>query len=1149
MGNPMFRNWLWLALLLAILFGGRAEALQTEAELPAGTDPAALQLEAEIAQLQASIAKTQNDLSILQVTLSRYTPEHAKHATVSSEIAELQDELQRLELALETAQQREDAATTLCIYIGPRPALDTDSPGKVYRQQLAELDLLVTVDRDFAEAERRLAVLRLRAMGPPAYDGQREVVVLATERLAEVQLAQRAPDRALETAGSLLTRRPTASLEADEWFTPARPEWIEREREWLQDARLVSLRKLAQNELERRSRTPEIAVTPMSPAAPDVTDEIWRDIQEGDGGLVKAMGSAAVPALEQLAVLTIDGVQASAVADPQRDPLSWLMDVAPMRALSLMAEHVDQRSIVWRKRILRAMNQRARSWLGVSTWEASQSAARPFVENRDWQQILDTLATDLTLWEDTRSLMYWSVRVKQWTPVQKSVVRDVLLDGEAAHFALLTAPGRGPFFNHDTEDEAELLRAALNDARPAVRAYAAERLDDPIDLMAGLPIADLVVRTAFAEASSKLVHNRLRGVRSNADVAPEDLQRWVAAMVAELQGGTRENRLQLARALTHPSLREHVAAEQLTAIVDDPDEQIRLELFGRFELGNADRMPLSEREFHLLRAMLDDPSAAVRALILRVEASSEQPTRLTREELLALAEDDWPDVRGALAWLEVPDTGTRVALYAQLAADPVEDVVRAVESKVQYILRQDRSQLTTLLPYFEARLANPAHPALPKALMPTGTAHEFMQDATGLAMALRFARTHPDAPATGALVRFWSYARHNAQKQVGLLMAQSAEDLAHLFEAAARQLDDPLPSGVGGSPRFEFEGVLRDLMEQDSPELEGAMRIIAADQTAHRVIRVYAFAWLMSKRPETTFDAALGYFREPTWEGVTLQDNNLDNAIRTFARYSARDYRNRFALQVIESPQIPNLIAASVTQDYLPEEPGGVEVSRAMLKRWLTPDEAYYAADDALRHLGGEPDAVDPTSMRLALRSNSLRNAALFALAQLKDPQYLPDLRDCLNPSWIGYHESRHKFAMETAFTISQYMTDEAAEVLLEGVGIAETDEVRQACFDALERIRLYQEARERIGRHSSSAEKRDEAVRELVAMLDDSDVAIVVAAIRGLAALGAVDELPKLIHLMKHADEDVKAAAQAAVARLTEPAPKSDGSDAKSDQ
>lgn len=1087
MGNPMFRNWLWLALLMAILFGGRAEALRQ------GEEPI------------------------------------IKDAEVRDESDSVTEE------------------SAICIYIGPRPALDTDAPGKVYRQQLAELDLLVTVDRDFAEAERRLSVLRLRAMGPPAYEGQREVVVLATERLAEVQLAQRAPDRALATAGNLLTRRPTASLEADEWFVPAKLEWIEREREWLEDARLISLRKLAAKELARRAQTPELAST-TTPS--DVTDEIWRDIQKGDGGLVKAMGSAAVPALEQLVVLSIDGVQARDIADPQRDPLTWVMEVAPERALALMAQHADHPSIIWRKRILRALSTPVADWNALShSYPAASAAARVFIENPDWQQILDTLVTDLSLWEDTRKLLSWSARVELWTPVQTAMVRELLFDGKPEHFALIASRGPGPFWAGTSAAERSLLRDALLDPRPDVRAFAAGKLSDVHDFVGHLGSADPVVIHAFAVASMKQSYEKLVISTNLEDLAPEQLQRWIDAMLTQFPKAALEDRLLLAEALTNPKMRKYVEAEQLRVIVNDADESVRAALFDRFQFGNSNSGPLSDAERRLVRSMIGDPSPYVRQQVLNADGWKQQETQFTREELIRLAGDESPQVRAAVAWVQITDIETRVAAYQVLAADSNADVIQAVESALQYQLRARPELLTAMLPYFEVRLANPSHPALSKPDMPQGNAFEVMKSVRGFTLALQFASANPDTPAIQSVVRFWNYVRTGGIDAVAMLMAQSAEDLAFLLKTGAAELESPAPGGVRVDTYFVFHDVLLQLIQQDSPELERAMVLLANDRTAHRVVRLYACAWLMAQRPDAGLDTVIAVLNEPIWADANLQAQSLDFALRALSRGTALESRNRFALRVVESPEVPTVIASAVTDDYLPGAPGGIEVSRAMLKRWLKPDTAYSPASDALRHVGSLPGEVEPALMRHALRVDSLRNAALSALAQLKDPQFLPDLRDCLNPTWIGYKESRLKFATDSAFAISQYMTDEAAEVLLAGVGIAETDQVRQACFDALERIRLYQEARERIGRHSSGAEKREESVRELVTLLDDPDATTVIAAIRGLAALGAVDELPTLIRLMKHANADVKAAATQAVTRLTEPTPLDDSGGATKDR
>lgn len=1075
----MFRNWLWLALLLAILFGGRAEALQTEND---------------------SAAQDERRPAVIQ--------------------------------------------ETPCVYTGPRPAIEVKSPGKVYREQLAELDLLVKVDRDFAEAERRLSVLRLRAMGPPAFDGQREVVVLATERLAEVQLAQRAPERALATAENLLTRRAPQSLEADEWFTPANEEWIELEREWLADPRLISMRKLATTELERRHRAPEIAVTSVPP---DVTEEIWRDIQEGDGGLVEAMGSAAVPALEQLVLQSIDGVQASAVADPQRDPLTWLMEIAPERALELMAQRVEVESVVWRKRVLRAMNRESARWSGRSEYEARKQAALVYLRIADWQAILDAYVSDLSLWEDTRDLLGWNAEFMEWSPAQERVVSGLLLDGRADHFALIAPAGSGPFRWFRSEGERRLLRAALLDPRPEVRHFAAENARSALDFLGALEGADEVVRHSFAKRSEELSR---RGEAQELDSETRDA--WIDAMVSLMQDPSVGVRRPIAKVLSSPQLRELVSPDQLSVIVDDEDPVVRQTIFDRFDLGNSSRRMLDEGEFGLLRAMLDDPSADIRFEVLGAEYARGKPTRFSAEELAAVARDASPKVRGALAWLELPDDASRTSLYAQLAGDADADVVQAVDSKVQNLLREDKSRILPLMPYFEARVNNLEQSMFTDSPAPRGPGYDFLQTAPGLEIVARYASAHRDPRAVASIV--WTLVNQLRQPsdQPAVLAAQfvtwPAEVLAYVLKTSAELPGKPDAAGIVAVEEFRLGRLMEELQGRDDPQLEKAMLQLSQDASAQRVIRLYAFAWRMQHRPETSTDELMAFLSAPIWDGVTLKEPSLREALRQLALHIHRDVRNAVALRIVQTPEIERLVATEVTDHYLPDEPGGIEVSRAMVAHWLDQGTSYSPAGAALRHLGAIPGEVDPALLRHALRNTNLRDVTLGVLAKLKDPQYLPDLRDCLNPTWIGYAETRHRFAKDTAFTISQYMTDEAAEVLLEGVGIAENEEVRQACFDALERIRLYQEARERLGRHSSGAEKREQAVQDLVALLDDKDTATVVAAIRGLAALGAVDELPKLIRLMKHADEDVSAAARDAVMRLTEPAPKSDGSDAQGD-
>jgi HEAT repeat protein len=122
-------------------------------------------------------------------------------------------------------------------------------------------------------------------------------------------------------------------------------------------------------------------------------------------------------------------------------------------------------------------------------------------------------------------------------------------------------------------------------------------------------------------------------------------------------------------------------------------------------------------------------------------------------------------------------------------------------------------------------------------------------------------------------------------------------------------------------------------------------------------------------------------------------------------------------------------------------------------------------------------------------------------------------------------------------------LSDEAAETLLKGLGSTADENVRKACFDALDTIRRYQEEKERWAQRRSSRQAQDAAIAELLPMLADKDANVRAQAARSMGALGAVEQLPALVRLLKDSDQTVRKAAQEAIDALTtaKPAP-SDG-------
>jgi len=1040
------------------------------------------------------------------------------------------------------------------LYKGPLPGFEGRDRAEVFREQLAEIALVIAVDRDFAEAEKRLAVLRLRAASLPAFDGQGEILISATAKHAEVLLAQKAHSTAAATLEHLLVWRSEAELVGQtEWFELADEQWLAKEREWLADARLKGLRGLVAGEMAHRDAVSQ--ATEARAVPPGLMEEIWRDLQEGDGELVKAMGTAAVPALREMVIGSVDGWESQRVADREKDPLYWLLRVSQEDGLQVI-EYVEQaieqaelagqaasvRPLLWRKRILREMRERrfgvpvSRTQSGIG-WKPAHNADR-------WNHVLDSLVRDPYLWEDAWGQMLARAERGDWTPAQAAVVRSMLLGGHTERFARKNPWGR--FYRQDSSTvrwveiegtrQIAILAEGLASPDPGVRKHAARVLRElgaPFPFIGHLEGSDHEVRAAFARASNRYDHR---------EFSSDETAAWIAALGTLVDDEDAAIRLDVVATLGSKVMRSALPAEMLMPFTTDESRDVRMALFQRFEEEKEDYVPLDDAELQLVRALLADSDEEVRLKALRAAWHGKGPLPLDREELLRLSRDESKMIRGLIGRAPIAPLALRVELLTILAADSTMSVVRAAELTVEDLLLDGKLNTRDCLPYFEARLHNAEHPALHGSRDILGTARQFLENPEGLAMATHLARTHPDSGAIRTVLQFFRHRQNTSSEDSALVLADfPAADLRYLLVSAG----EPGIYEFLGKPQNRSGYMLRPVVEHllaiDSPNLDEAMTSIAVDLEAPRTVRIYAHAWCMRHRAARSADALLDFLREPLWDEVTLEEGDFKRSIRSLSRWIDASERNAVVLRVLQDDDIPELMTVILYDEYLPAAEGGVELSRAALARWLTLDTTYCRAGESLRHIGGVEGEVSPELLRHALRTN-VGSIALTVLARLKDPQYLPDLRECLNPTWIGYKVSRHAFAKEAAFAISQYMTDEASAVLLDGLRIAENEEVRQACFDALERIQLYQDARKRLDSRHLGAEKREEAVRELSVMLGDKDATVVAAAARGLAAMGAVDELPALIRLMKHADASVRAAAIEAVERLTAPEPERQG-------
>lgn len=190
-----------------------------------------------------------------------------------------------------------------------------------------------------------------------------------------------------------------------------------------------------------------------------------------------------------------------------------------------------------------------------------------------------------------------------------------------------------------------------------------------------------------------------------------------------------------------------------------------------------------------------------------------------------------------------------------------------------------------------------------------------------------------------------------------------------------------------------------------------------------------------------------------------------------------------------------------------------------------------FVCERALHHLLNEPEWSERNQELLVAamssnRFNLYRPAILFA-QQLQDERNIPVLGSLMRSST----DSQQQFMLVTA--LGSYMSRDAGQELVQCLGAAADSNVRGAIQNQLSQIRGYlQEAEYWAGTEQKRA-TMDNAVLELVSMLDDSDPKIRTAALDGLASFNAKEHLPRIIRMLNDESNQVQRAAKNAVLLL----------------
>ncbi len=314
------------------------------------------------------------------------------------------------------------------------------------------------------------------------------------------------------------------------------------------------------------------------------------------------------------------------------------------------------------------------------------------------------------------------------------------------------------------------------------------------------------------------------------------------------------------------------------------------------------------------------------------------------------------------------------------------------------------------------------------------------------------------------------------------------------------------------------------------PELGRALLALARDEASSPGLRVLALqgAFVRGEAEAEITACALALVAAPGWRDPrVLAEGRAD--FQNLVGKLDGTAGNAVILRALEDPELPEALAISFGGQLDGAAPGAHEIVALVLQRGFEREEWQAPVGAALEAFGDHLELEGTEVLAAAARVPWLSSRALWAIGNRRDPRHLPLLAELV--ARPGEPSQRDKAAQ----ALFGYLDAEAVEPLLVAAASVTDPELRDRCLAQLEKIREYQDAKERWATRKARVQTREQVIAELVTQLDAKSDEVKVQAIRALATWEAVEVMPRLIELSAAGSKSVAAAARAALDRLNE--------------
>lgn len=612
------------------------------------------------------------------------------------------------------------------------------------------------------------------------------------------------------------------------------------------------------------------------------------------------------------------------------------------------------------------------------------------------------------------------------------------------------------------------------------------------------------LRDVAQQAARKVSSGRSAFFESLLEDPDGELRRFAVELLSELENGPTtwfqaatdpdpRVRGQVATALEDSDSWPSFPPDAFLGLLRDEDPWVRQPVWARLEQQRTSsenlELPVSER--------ITNGSAWVRRVHVELPVRPEDLTSLTAA----------PE-RGLLAGVApgLP-AGACFRILEDLAADADESVLKAVGKGLDDSpYHEDPEAYVAVLARLWANDRCPVAVRSPRLLLRVETR-------AGVNALFRWLVSVGDGPAIATTLQDSSGARRLGALEPDLVVAVLR--LAHEAD----------PAGVEGLLRQRIpEEVLDSLVElAGREECSLELRLLAMQAAT---MQGRSPSEELAARRAVVAPGLLRALREQGW--VARWSDTVERILHGLPD----DRVNAFVRDWIQDPGFPVREGQSLLKCFRREGPGAREVVEAAIEAARRdPDAGRYVIAMVLGAMGDVAALRDPDFLEEMARGTDafLAREALLAIGETSDPRFLPLLVSLVEgPVDAGTLER----ATQALF---HYLDEEAVEPLLLAAKRVDP-KLRDECIAHLEKIREYQDARERWATHRVRQQTREQVVVQLLGQLDSQDEAVRLEAIRALATWEAVEAMPRLIELSASGSKAVATAAKTALDRLNAP-------------